>query len=243
MENKFSHNPFDEDFNSDYYKKLLNSDSSPSNNVQDVEHVEVVETVDDFLSSNTFNGLPELASETLKQVQQVREQKSEESRKVAGAINKLFDELNVKYGLEVKLDFNSFSNSLEYLINPRNKRAMELYLSESYARFRVLLYSQYLIAIARLSSQLLDPNYICSQSLTFADKMIAVEKLFGFMKQMEEIYEKVNIPASELKLEKLSDDQHDFEDINSPDITQFLETLKNNIIEGKGNEPSQDNNI
>lgn len=236
--------PFGVDFNTDYYRNLLNKESEKSHQVEEqVQDCEFEEIKDEdqsdpqeFISKHTTQGLPSLPGlkGLLQDEQNLKVKNDKEAKALAQTFSNLFKELNNKYGLDVQLDFDSFSNSLAYIINPTNQKAMELYLSESYSRFRVLLYSKYLMSVARLSAQLLDPSYIESNSLSFADKMIVVEKLFAFMTSIEDIYERIKVKDSDLKLEKLGQDQHNMvDDLDSSNVQNFLEALKNNVKEGK----------
>lgn len=221
------HDPFKVD--SKRYKDLLNQDSSPKytpyEDITDEERI---------LETSTFTGLPPSAFQAVKDAQDHLKANEEDKRKVSEMFGNLFTDLNQKYGLNVRFDLDSFSNSLTYIIEPRNKRAMELYLSEAYGRFRVILYQQYLQAIALLSSQILNPSYILSDSMTYADKLEIMKQLYEFMNTMNDIYEKVNIPDTELKLEKLSDDINDHSyNIDDPKALEFLSTLFNNVKDNK----------
>jgi len=212
------------------YKDLLDSDSPPKYD----KFVEVTESGDIF-DKNTINGLPDpRAFAALKAANDRLKQNDEEREKVANMFNNLFSELNNKYGLGIKFDFNSFSNSIQYIIEPVKKRAMEYYLSEAYGRFRVILYQQYLQAIALLSSQILNPQYILSDSMTYADKLDIMKQLYEFMRTMNDIYKEVNVPDTDLKLEKLSEDSNSVQtDIDDPKVRDFMTQLFGNIKDKK----------
>jgi len=208
--------PFKED--TDKFKNLLNRDTSKGL----VEEAQVVES-DEVLSKGTVQGLPPAVFKAVKD-QSNRIQIDENKKKqVAEVFNKLFADLNQKYGLSVTLDFNSFTNNLDYLIEPKNKKAAEYYLSEAYGMYRIALYQQYLQAISLLSSQILDPSYILSESMTYDQKLDTLERLYGFMSTMNDIYEKVNIPDTSMKLEKLSEDQRPNYRLDDPNIKKFME--------------------
>lgn len=145
--------------------------------------------------------------------------------------NQLFTDLNTKYGLNVTLDFDSFSKSLSYVIEPNKKRALEYYLSEAYGRFRVVLYGQYLQAIALLSAQILDPAYLLSDSMTYDQKLDTMQKLYEFMSTMNEIYKEVNIPDTEMKLEKLSTDMKPTYSMDDPKVQDIMAAIFNNVTD------------
>lgn len=211
------------------FKELLDRDSKPK--VQDIEDVEPFEVTDDYLSSQTIKGLPPSAFQAVQKAKDKLQANEAQKAQVSKMFNQLFTDLNQKYGLNIQFDFNSFSNQLSYIIEPTNKRAMEYYLSEAYGRFRVVLYQQYLNAIAILSAQILDPAYLLSESMTYADKLETMQKLYEFMSTMNEIYEAVNIPDTEVKLEKLSEDQNTPYNLNDPNVRKFMDGLFRDVTD------------
>lgn len=227
-------NPFEDD--TQRYRDLINEDSKAPD---EVEYEEITDNdcdnaVDNFLNSRTSNGFADEAFNAIKKARAQLEVRKENQQKVADMFGKLFTDLNHKYGLEIRFDYNSLSKSLEYIISPTNKRALELYLSEAYSRFRVVLYQQYLQAIAALSAQILDPDYLLSESMSYDAKLATMEKLFNFIQSMNQIYEQVNVPDTGLKLEKLSEDQNGTVQIklNDPNVRKFLEGFSKEIKEG-----------
>jgi hypothetical protein len=204
------------------FRQLLDKDS-PSN-IQDAEIIS-----EDVLSGNTIDGLPPSVFQNLKSQADKLQMDPEKKGQVAKVFNQLFSDLNQKYGLNVSMDFDSFTNNLNYMIEPNNKRAAEYYLSYAYGSFRVALYGQFLNAIALLSAQILDPSYILSDSMTYEDKMNMVERLFQFMEIMNTIYEKVNIKDTNVKLEKMSSDKKTKYDLNDPEVRSLMESMFKNL--------------
>lgn len=230
------YNPFDK--KTEFYKELINQDSKS----QEVEYEEITETdtndaVNDFMSKHTTKGFANDAFKAIEEAKKNALIRKENQQQVNKMFGKLFDDLNKKYGLDVRFDYDSLSNSLEYIINPTNKRALELYLSEAYGRFRVVLYNQYLQAIAALSAQILDPNYILSDSMSYDAKLATLEKLFNFMQTMNEIYQQVSVPDTDMKLEKLSEDTNKIGgiNINDPDVRGFLEQFTKEVKSNNSN--------
>lgn len=205
------------------FKQLLDEDSAPV-----CEEAEIIEA-ESVLSNGTVKGLPPSIFKAVKDQQAKLDVDKVKKGQVAKAFNQLFSDLNNKYGLNVSLDFDSFTNNLNFMIEPKNKRAAEYYLSEAYGSFRVALYGQFLNAIALLSAQILDPQYLLSESMTYDQKMDTVERLFNFMNTMNEIYKEVNIPDTQMKLEKLSSSGRPIYDLNDPDIRAFMEGTFNEV--------------
>jgi len=223
-------NPFQED--TDYYKDLINADKHKNDAYTEYEEITEKDTenaVNAFLSNNTSNGFNSKAFEAINEVKRRKEITKSNQKQVTDMFTKLFDDLNKKYGLDVHFDYDSLTNSMNYIIEPKNKRALELYLSEAYGRFRVALYTQYLQAIALLSSQILNPEYILSDSMTYDAKLEVVSKLYTFMQTMNEIYEQVNIPDTDMKLGKISESDNKIVNLADPNIRKFLEDLTTSI--------------
>jgi len=152
----------------------------------------------------------------------------EYTEQLSQALIKLFDDLNQRYSLDIQLNFDSFSQSLNHIIKPIDKAAMELYLNEAYSRIKLILYLKYLNSVALLSEKILNPDYFLSEK----DKFNAIKKLDKFIKNFEEICKEIYIPESEVELEKLTENPKNKPDINDPRIRKFLSSLTESIRSG-----------
>jgi hypothetical protein len=224
------------------YKKLLESDSSMNKSQPEYTDAEIIEEYHDssddgssILDNATSKGFDRAMQRVISKSFNPDIKSIRSNDDVTSMLSKLFDDLNRKYGLDVKLDFNSFTHSLEFIIQPKNKRALELYLSEAYSRIRVLLYGQYLNAIVLLSSQILNPDYLLSESMSYEGKLAIVRELYSFMKDMNQIYKEVEIENSELKIQKLAEEDSSEDKLTDPDVLNFLESLTKSLREGEGN--------
>lgn len=219
-------NQFVDPFKSDTqrYKDLINKDSN-------YEFIDAEEVKDDenLISKSTVKGLPPSAFKAAQDAVNKLNANKEVKEKVATTFNKLFDDLNQKYGLSVKMNFDQYTNDLTYMIEPTNKKVAELYLSEAYGIFRVVLYNKFLQAIALLSSQILDPSYLLSESMTYSDKLDVMERLYQFMVMMNEIYKEVNIPNTPQKLEKVNETTGSKVSLNDPEVRKFMDQLFNKV--------------
>ena len=227
--------PFDID--TDKYKKFLQKDISIDKyggEVVDAEIVEDGEEDDGFSkmmptlpSPKDFNKIQELQKEASPQID------SNLKLQVKKAFTSLVESLNKKYNLNVTLDFDSFSNSITNLISSVNEKAAEYYLSIAYGKFRVVMYQQYLQAISLLSAQLLSPQYLLSESMTYMEKMDMILKLHELMEKMNAIYDQVHIMDTEMKLEKLVEERGNKVDFRDPGVSDLIENLNKSILEGK----------
>lgn len=218
------------DIDVDYYRKLIDSDSKPPININ-IDPIEPTDdnSVSEILDNNTFQGFPSSMDALVKKAELEKKKIAHDASQVSEMFQNLFNDLNEKYGLEVKIDSNSFSKSLEYIIQPKNKKALELYLSEAYGRVRVVLYTRYLNAITLLSEQILNPQYLLSESMSYESKLIIVKQLYEFMNSLNEIYEKVNVSDVDLKLGKLSEEVESDNELGDPKVKEFLDNLARSI--------------
>lgn len=210
----------------DKFKELINKDVAMMNNL-DGTKIAILNTVskkprysqdEDFVDCEVIETEDPTSQRIKEQVETING-----SAELSNTFNQLFDDMNKKYGLNIKFDAGSFNQSLLNIIDPKAKAAMELYLSESYGRFRVILYSQFLNAIAQLSSQVLDPAYLLSDSISYPDKLEIMERLFNFVNQLNEIYDQVNIDNADLKLGTMSEDSDsDQFDIDNSDVKAIM---------------------
>jgi len=219
-------NPFETD--TSYYKQLIEEDKKP---------YESDPSVVDSLNAGTSSGFPASAFAAIQKAKEKAHITKEKQEEATQMFTSLFNDLNKKYGLNIQFSADSFGKSIEYIIEPTNKKALELYLSEAYSRFRVVLYQQYLQAIACLSAQILDPQFLLSDSMTYDAKLQTMRSLYEFMQMMNDIYEQVNIKDAELKLEKVSEDKNRVKvNLNDPNLRSFMEAFAKSLKE----DPTED---
>ena len=226
--------PFDID--TDKYKKFLQKDVSIDKYGGEVVDVEVL---DDGEEDKVNKNIPVLPSpKDFKKIQELQKEVSPQidgnlKLQVKKAFTSLVESLNSKYNLKVTLDFDSFTNSITNLTSSINEKAAEYYLSIAYGKFRVVMYQQYLQAISLLSAQILSPQYLLSESMTYMDKMDMMLKLHELMAKMNEIYDQVHIMDTEMKLEKLVEERGNKVDFRDPGVSDLIEDLNKSILEGK----------
>jgi len=149
----------------------------------------------------------------------------ETKQEVQKTFNSLYNDLNKKYGLQLNMDANSFSELMRGISDPKMKEAMNLYTSEAFSRFRALLYNRYMTSLAMLSEKILDPAYILSDNVPYEEKLSLMERLFKFMAAIEQIYSTVNIENSDIKLSHLSDNNNAAVDLNDAGTRELLAKL------------------
>nr|DAK84330.1 MAG TPA: hypothetical protein [Caudoviricetes sp.]DAV98742.1 MAG TPA: hypothetical protein [Bacteriophage sp.] len=228
------------EIDTDKYKDLLRLDGDYDKYGGEVVDAEIIE--DDHHSKEEVI----LPAKALKDLGKIQKDVGEPSEKVRGEVSKAYTELvshlNKEYGLNVSLDFDSFTNSITNLTSDKSEKAAEYYLSKVYGKFRVVMYQQYLRAISLLASQILDPNYMMSESMTYADKMDMMTRVLDMMSKMNEIYGQVKIPDTEEKLKKLSEDTSNDNKMSfrNPKYMDLVDKLNDSLLKEKKDEKPLD---
>lgn len=211
-----------DDFNNEDIKNIVQANIVPKDDT--LEFVEVEELLPGVDRHEV--------SRTIHEASQVTKSDSIAVEKANAVFAQIFQELNVKYNLNVSINMESFADTLSTLTDPSNKRTIELYISEAFSSFRLGVYLKLMQSISILSEKILDPKELLSDETSYSDKFIIVEKLFQYMAQLEEIYSKVKIKDSDMKLDKIQQSQGGI-DTKDDKVVNFLEELKNSIEKKK----------
>jgi len=199
-------NIFEED--TSYYKKLLDVDSNSNNIYTESIEAEIVE--DNYINDHTSNGFSKnlFNDDALNRYAKLKNEsdahKDEINKKANEVFVNLFNDLNAKYGLDIKFSIDSFKQSIEYIIEPSNQKAFDLYVSEAYSRVRSSSYMKMLQAVVILTDQLFDPKFLLSESMTYEAKFKVLNDLFDMMTKIEDIYETIKIKDADIKLKQIS---------------------------------------
>ena len=76
-----------------------------------------------------------------------KHEREERSQQMSMALNNLFSQYNEKYGLEVNICFDDISKSIVALADPKSRRELELYVSNTFEGFKSLIYIKLMISI------------------------------------------------------------------------------------------------
>jgi hypothetical protein len=232
---RFEDDPFNssEGFGSNFYKELMDQEENKTKNItveaEDVEYEEVTGGEESVPTFKVEKGFDKAMAPLIKKAQEQVSDNKALAVEVSETFKKLFEDLNETYGLDVKFDFNSFTQTLSYMIKPKSKAAIEIYISEAYSRVRASLYLMYLNAISQLSTQILDPKFITSNSMSYQDKLILMRELFQYINSLNAIYKEVDIKDSDIKLKKLSENDKAESDLQSEEVQEFLANLSRSV--------------
>ena len=222
-------------FDTGFYQNLINKDEKRTaienakieiESELEVVHAEIIDeakATQDFLNKSTYKGLPPptVDAET-NDNQSTEANKASESPRI---MSKIFELMNQQHGFDIKFNSNSFIDAIEFVINPKNKRIHDLYISEITSQAKSILLEKYLTAVMSLTDQLTDPTFLKSKSMPIQDKFSLLEQMFEFAERIIKLEKEVHIPDAELKLKKLAESTESKIDIDSPAIRDFLDSI------------------
>lgn len=146
------------------------------------------------------------------------------------SVLELHREFNQKYGLDLKFETEDVAKMFKSIISPDRMKIMELYLSESFSRFRIIIYQKLMWGIMQLVQDLTSPAYL-SESLE--TKAVLLEKLQLYMRNVEDMYKEIHNPHSDEELTRLSENrvnQTSSYDFTSPQVQDIIQRLNNTIL-------------
>ena len=155
------------------------------------------------------------------------------SQEAVDSVLELHRQYNKKYGIDFGFDTTDVARMFQSIVSPEKKKVMELYLSEAFDRFRLVVYQRLMFGIFQLVQDLTSPAYL---SETVETKAILLEKLFLYMTNIEEMYARIKNPHAEEELGKLAQDKasgvgsYDFTD---PKVQEVIQRLNNTILTEK----------
>ena len=246
----FTYGSDSDELNTKYYNDLFKNDMKMDTNTPEADPEPELATVliyevdnasdsiPNILANNTYQGLPTSALKKAKQAEQKKSDKVKEINDITQMFNKVSDILNQQFNLNINLDFNSIDSknkSLENFIKPINKQASEYYLSEVSSTHLITLFSKFFATVELLFDRVTNPEYLMSESMTFQDNLVVLDKLPDIMKKIINIYKVVNVPDTILKLQKLSEKKKEVNySYDTPEVRNALDVLTAFVREMNG---------
>jgi hypothetical protein len=205
-------NPFNDD---EFKKKILSQQQGSSNKKVDPSDYEIIEpedtVADDMrsiisqapkipLSNNAKNIIVDASA----LAKNAKEQKAQDMQI---ALNQVFTKYNKEYGTNLQINFDSLSQSLVNVSDPKSRRVLELYLSEVFKSIRPILIVHMLSKLSLAIDYILDPKNLFDKSqMNIQDTFLAVREIMGFIEQIEAMKDDIMISGSDLELKKLSEE-------------------------------------
>ena len=155
-----------------------------------------------------------------------KQEKEERSQQMSLALNNLFSQFNEKYGLEVNVCFDDISKSIVALADPKSRRELELYVSNTFEGFKSLIYIKLISSMSIVIDHMLDPSRLMSGDFSSADYFLIVEKLMSYIETLERLKSSIVIAGAEVELGQLSAEDTGGADKMSDEAKEFLKMMK-----------------
>lgn len=216
-------NPFnDPEFKKTIIDKERGSDSSSSD-------YEVLDSTGQGDLKSIISGaptLPKTAKNLILDASAIaKNEKDEKAKEISLALNNVFTEYNKEYGTDLQINFNSLSQTLVNVSDPKSRRVLELYLSEFYGSMRPILIMHLIQRLVIAIEYVTDPSRMFGQDLTTADVFVVVEKLMYYINQLDEMKSEIKIDGSDLELKKIAD--HSDMDLQSSKSKEVIDHFMN----------------
>ena len=175
--------------------------------------------------------IPDVAGKGIKRVihdasSLAKSEKEERSREMSLALNNLFSQYNKKYGLDVNICFDDISKSIVTLADPKTRRELELYVSNTFEGMKSLVYIKLMSSMSIVIDYMLDPSRLMSSDFSSADYFLIVEKLMSYIETLERLKSSVVIQGAEMELDKLGSEDTGGADGMSEQAKEFLKLMK-----------------
>ena len=158
-----------------------------------------------------------------------KNEKEAKAQEVRTALNQVFSDYNKTYGLNLNLDLGNLSNTLVAVSDPKKRHILELYLSETFKSIRPIIIVHLLNRLMLAIDYITAPERMFGSDMSIQDIFLVVDKLYGYIQQLEELKDEVTVAGSDIELRKLSDEAEniDFSDEESKKVVNdFLGLLR-----------------
>lgn len=155
-----------------------------------------------------------------------KQEKEKRSQQMSLALNNLFSQFNEKYGLEVNVCFDDISKSIVALADPKSRRELELYVSNTFEGFKSLIYIKLMSSMSIVIDHMLDPSRLMSGDFSSADYFLIVEKLMSYIETLERLKSSIVIQGASVELDRLGSEDTGGADNMSHEAKEFLKMMK-----------------
>lgn len=157
-----------------------------------------------------------------------RNDKEQKAQELNMSLNQVMTKYNKEYGLDLNIDFSSMSRTLVAISDPKDRRTLELYLSEIFQSIRPMLILQMISKLSLAIDYVMDPQRMFSGELQLSDIWICIEKILQYIQQLEDMKDDILIKGADLELKKLGNqkDQENNNIENSEVIKDFMKMFK-----------------
>lgn len=157
-----------------------------------------------------------------------RNDKEQKAQELNMSLNQVMTKYNKEYGLDLNIDFSSMSRTLVAISDPKDRRTLELYLSEIFQSIRPMLILQMISKLSLAIDYVMDPQRMFSGELQLSDIWICIEKILQYIQQLEDMKNDILIKGADLELKKLGNQkEHEDTSIENSDVVKdFMKMFK-----------------
>lgn len=109
-----------------------------------------------------------------------------------------------EYGIDIKFDVDSVSETFRSIISTNNEKVFNLYLTKSFSKMKLAVFNKILVSVPTLVDRITQKDIIESDNIEMSVGLL--EKLFDIMKKVNEIHAELKIESADLLLQNISKD-------------------------------------
>ena len=180
---------------------------------------------------NSAPSLPKSAKNIILDASAIsKNEKDAKALQINASINEIISRYNKEYGTDINLDLGNLSNAIVAVSDPNVRRTLELYVSEVFKSVKPILLLHLLNRLVLCLDYVLDPKRLLdSNSFSPADSFLIIEKLQGYVLNLQDIIDQTAIKDSDAVLKKMADERND-SSLNTPEskaaVDEFMKLFK-----------------
>jgi len=157
-------------------------------------------------------------------------EKDKKNEELTQAIESVFTKYNEEYGLELSVDTRNLSQALVDVGDPKKRKILELYLSETFKSIKPILLLNLMEKLMLVMDYCLKPeNLLNPNQFTSSDIILIVGKLMEYSQQLGDMMDQLTIKDSDKLLKKMAE-ENDNTDMESEDsknmVRNFMDLFK-----------------
>lgn len=209
-------NPFSDP---DFKRKILKKEGLSTGNSSEGTHdYEILEPIDNTTDSGTILNPVDIINNNKSRIPKdvdtiiydassiTARDKVAKTKEISNSLSTIFTDFNEKYGLDLKVDFNSAARTIVNLRDEKSLRTLELYISRTFRGVKSYIYLRMLQSLCVLADDIMDTKKLISDdSATFSEKYLIFEKIVQIMTQVEAMKDSININGDETELKRISE--------------------------------------
>jgi hypothetical protein len=207
---------------------MSNIEDFDSADIIDIGDVEVPKLSDPSNQSNQIVNFVNIHSDRLPSLNSPTNADKIES------IVELYKSYNKQYGFDIDFHIDELSQNFRVLIDPKNRKVFELYLSEVFGISRLVFYQRGLLVINNLMEQISNPAQLNDPSLTIEYKFGMLSQMISLMQQFNVMFQDIKISDVDIQLKNIeratTSEGTDSQLSADPKILEVMDQLKNTIL-------------